>query len=537
MNEYRVFGPPGTGKTTWATGQIKRAFEARGTGKVLVASFTKTAAVEIATRAGLQDYPQAGTLHALAYRQMGRPTIAEGKVKDWNQYCMDESRSAFRLSGGADGLIDPEDVGSSVGDECMQDMQRFRGMMVPRDHWPVTVQAFTKMWDAWKQECEYKDFTDVIEHAATFPVPPGGARVGFFDEVQDFTPLELSLVRKWSEKMEQVILIGDDDQCIYAFKGSNPEAFLDPPLPDDHIKVLKQSYRVPKAVHLKATQWIEQVSRRQVKDYAPRDYPGAVLETMSSWKAPEYIVQEAQEYLQKGKSVMVLASCGYMLRPLQAALREEAVPFHNPWAPRRGDWNPLARGTRKRVTATDRVLDFMRPDKGTWGDDARLWTWNELERFLKHIKAKGVLYHGVKGGLGVQVAVRGEKIAQLSEVFMPEGAQGLFGEGLKPRPEWLQRILLARNAKAYTLPLAVVKKHGGAALMEQPKLTIGTIHSVKGAEADVVFLMPDLSLNGMNEWATRAGEDSIRRMFYVGMTRAKETLIICQKATAMGVEI
>jgi superfamily I DNA/RNA helicase len=58
-------------------------------------------------------------------------------------------------------------------------------------------------------------------------------------------------------------------------------------------------------------------------------------------------------------------------------------------------------------------------------------------------------------------------------------------------------------------------------------VTVGTIHSVKGGQADVVFLSPDVSGAGMKEWQGNATARShIYRLFYVGMTRARETIVV-----------
>ena len=70
--------------------------------------------------------------------------------------------------------------------------------------------------------------------------------------------MQLSLVRKWGERANYFIVAGDDDQTIYSFTGATPEAFLDPDIPDDHKIVLKQSYRVPRAVHRLAEEMIRQ---------------------------------------------------------------------------------------------------------------------------------------------------------------------------------------------------------------------------------------------------------------------------------------
>jgi superfamily I DNA/RNA helicase len=63
-------------------------------------------------------------------------------------------------------------------------------------------------------------------------------------------------------------------------------------------------------------------------------------------------------------------------------------------------------------------------------------------------------------------------------------------------------------------------------------VVIGTIHSVKGGQADVVYLVPDLSGRGASEWAQPgARQDGVRRQMYVGMTRARRELAVCNPAT------
>jgi len=52
----------------------------------------------------------------------------------------------------------------------------------------------------------------------------------------------------------------------------------------------------------------------------------------------------------------------------------------------------------------------------------------------------------------------------------------------------------------------------------------------------VVYLFPDLSHAGMIEWIGR-GSAAVRRLFYVGMTRARESLILCQPATSRSVRL
>lgn len=85
-SEYRIFGPPGTGKTTTLTRLIAEACKEYGSERVLAASFTKTAARTLVARHLPMNDEQIGTLHALAYRQMDRPkVVTRTHLKDWNE--------------------------------------------------------------------------------------------------------------------------------------------------------------------------------------------------------------------------------------------------------------------------------------------------------------------------------------------------------------------------------------------------------------------------------------------------------------------
>jgi superfamily I DNA/RNA helicase len=90
---------------------------------------------------------------------------------------------------------------------------------------------------------------------------------------------------------------------------------------------------------------------------------------------------------------------------------------------------------------------------------------------------------------------------------------------------WFMDNIAKANQKKFDYLCTIVEKHR-AALKMVPPIIIGTIHSVKGGEADVVYLMPDLSRRGYENWSVPDGRDETIRQFYVGMTRCKETLVV-----------
>ena len=78
---------------------------------------------------------------------------------------------------------------------------------------------------------------------------PGNPSVIFADEAQDLNVMQLRLVRKWGDRAQYSVLAFDDDQTIHSFLGASPEAILNADVPDDRKVILRQSHRVPQAVH------------------------------------------------------------------------------------------------------------------------------------------------------------------------------------------------------------------------------------------------------------------------------------------------
>lgn len=529
-----------TGKTTFLTGSVRNTALLRGPHNVVVASFTVTAARELQGRGLPLPKSQIGTLHSLAYRALDRPPVADEVLDDWNT---NHPALALTVSGRKTNVDDGAPVeantaGATEGDALASALDSLRARRVPYDKWPVNVRDFSDRWEDWKRAGGLIDFTDMIEHALEdVAVAPGRPDVGFFDEVQDFTPLELALIRKWGQHMERMVLAGDDDQCIYGFKGASPDAFLNPAIPDHDKIVLSQSWRVPSSVHAAAEHWIRQVGHREDKLYAPRDETGLVRRVSEHFQQPQRMVDLVEAALAttttdadgtvRPATVMVLASCGYMLDPVKHELRKRGMPFHNPYRLTRGDWNPLrpARG----VSSRERLLSYLVLDERHFGDDSRPWTGGDVKKWAHVVKKQGIF---VRGAVGLIDALPDRELdfeTELAPLFANEVE---LEQAVTPDIEWFARNLLAASRAGMQFPLEVTKKRGVSALIDTPRVVLGTIHSVKGGQADVVILVPDLSSRGSDEWRTRGvPQDGIRRQFYVGMTRARRELVVCAPAT------
>lgn len=340
---------------------------------------------------------------------------------------------------------------------------------------------------------------------------------------QDMNKLQLTLIRSWARYMSYLVMFGDDDQTIFEWAGCTPQAFLEPPIAAERETVLEQSYRVPRAVHARALRWIEQVGYRKPKAYRPRDADGRLMRSAATWRRPEGLVKDAARRVEAGETVMFLASCGYMLQPLAAALREAGLPFHNPYRPAQGAWNPLRLGARGAVTAADRLLLLRRPQDAR---APRMWTYKELAALIAPLRAQGALRHGAKAEIEAKKKDPGlVGWDELAAWFHDSALEGLYSGDER----WYYDNVLTARQKAFDFPLRVIAKRGHDGLLETPKVIIGSIHSVKGGEADCVYLWNDLSHKGYYEaWQSpdRAQRDAVRRWFYVAMTRARETLVL-----------
>lgn len=530
-NEYRVFGPPGVGKTTWTAKNIGNAVEKYGKDRVLVSSFTRAAAAEISSRDIDVKHGMAGTLHSICWHALGQPTIAETGVDAFNQdhptYKVTETHADL------DELTDPGD-GKSYGDGLLQQYQLLRARMVPREGWPMMVRHFATAWEGWKNECGVLDFNDLIEQAMLKVYTPNNAAVGFIDEAQDLSTLQFALVRKWANRMESVIFIGDDDQSIYGFAGADPGNLIADNLPADRVRVLSESYRLPEMVYRFAVAWIERCQRRQAKDFRPRPAQGAVVRNTATWRDPRRIVDSIEEGFARtdqeiSPSAMILGSCSYMLQPVIMELKARGIPFHNPYRRNRGDWNPLSRATG---SIQNRVRAFW------YGAKAHppVWTALQMKLWIELVRADGVLKRGVKSFILDLAKDHPAALLDVNEYhnFFEGGCPFEYDRATL---DWLGTNALESKRRQIRYPIDIIKKHGVDAF-EQPRVIVGTIHSVKGGQADHVYILPDLSTEAATQW-DRGGEgrDSIRRTFYVGMTRTFEKLIVCEPATGLAVKL
>ena len=226
--EHRIFGPPGCGKTYDLTNfRIPELADQYGADRLMITSFTRVGARNIAARAarvinsrlteeelGL-DPRLIGTLHAICYHGLGMPALVLDKLNDWNAaypHYPIRGKKVNTLDEGGDTL---PNGGSGNGDHLLAQVNRLRAQLIDSSRWPEAVGKFAKQWEDFKEQTRTVDFTDLIAMAReNLPEAPGRPMGIIGDEVQDFTPQQLDLLRSWLLTAKKLVLAGDDDQCL-----------------------------------------------------------------------------------------------------------------------------------------------------------------------------------------------------------------------------------------------------------------------------------------------------------------------------------
>lgn len=509
---YKIIGPPGTGKTGAITRTIEAWMSRDGyrPEDIVLTSFTKSAAAVLAGRTEI-PHDNIATLHALAYRSIGSPPLAEkGELaKQWNEG--HANLPSWQVGGG----ISNEDDGLTMPDAEIGEQMRLyalaRCKMLPPAH-PLfdMTKDFVAAWEEWKRQTGSVDFMDMIDLALlSYPIEGVGAL--FIDEAQDLVPLQWLLVKHWSTNVERLVIAGDPAQTLYHFAGATPDDILTP-LDGEHLWPQTQSYRLPSEILSYAERWLARHSGSMMADrhYAPRervvggvehpDTAGRVSSIAATWKRPEAIVDAIEA---DDRDCMILAPCAYMLQPVIGELRSRGILFGNKYRRSNGMWNPMPRATGDGKRSTARMV-------AAFVDGAEAKDWIEL------IRADSFMFKSAR-------SLVEEGSEQCVDMLKPEHRAAFEARDL----HWLHSRMLVKYAKPAEYAIQIIQRNGTEVLKHEPRITVGSFHSVKGGEAKVTYLFPDLSIAGaVEQQSTQAGADSAIRLGYVGLTRASEELVL-----------
>lgn len=482
---HKIFGPPGAGKTTYLLNVVDRELLA-GTHPMQIGyfSFTRKAANEAKDRAVRKfphlnekiDFPFFRTLHSLAFRCL---TVKADDILRPEHYKEFAEQAGIQLNLSNDSDEDFIKADNPILNEI--NLARIRGEDL-RTHYNKCgldiewyhFEFVERTYRHYKTAKSLLDFTDLLELIVLEPDHLPRLEVLIVDEAQDLSRLQWMMVEALAKRAKRVFIAGDDDQAVFTWAGADVKSFL---AFDGAITILEQSYRVPSLVHRLANSIVNRIKQRQPKTWKPRDFEGKVMTYM---RFEDVYIDEGQW--------LILASTNYLLDPVYNHLKACGILFERSGVP---SLSPQI---------AQSVVDWERLRKGL------------------HVPYEAVknLYRY----LDTNLVQKGFKTFKSGD---PDGSYSLEDlkahHGLLDSPVWHEALTKIADDKRDYL-IALLRR--GTRLSEPPRIKLSTIHGAKGGEADNVLLLMDLSPKFAKEYAIDA--DNIHRLFYVGVTRAKQAL-------------
>jgi DNA helicase-2/ATP-dependent DNA helicase PcrA len=484
MKQTLVLGGPGAGKTTRLLAVMEAALDA-GTPpeRVAFVSFTTAAVNEAKTRAiekfGFDEkqLPYFRTSHSLAFRELGlnRNDVLGNKHLEELAELTGELFTPARYNaedGPAAGMsADPLLTLDHYARTTLQTLREAWGDHGGELDW-FRLKRFVDAYRAYRTDKGLVDFTDMLERYSQSASNPIPVDLAIIDEGQDFTLLQWRVALKAFEAAAELWVAGDDLQSIHHWAGAAEDYFLS--LGYDR-QTLPLSHRLPKAIFDLATQQAGRVSRKYPRQWTHNGRQGAV-----NWYASPDEVSLARG------TWLLLARTRAQLGGLVALAQEQGVLYRLKGAS----------SVDKAHVAAIQAHEALRAGKPVYGHDA-----------AAVLKAAGRSARGV-----IEEAVY--TAAELGYDASPIWHDALVGIPLETREYYL----------------ACMRR--GEKLTQEPRVRIETIHGAKGTEAEHVLLLTDLTYRVQR--GMEIDPDAEARVFYVGLTRARETLNLVMPQTQYG---
>ncbi len=376
------------------------------------------------------------------------------------------------------------------------------------------------------------------------------------DEYQDTNKLQADIVRLLSGEQANVMVVGDDSQSIYSFRGANFKNIIDFPkvFPKARVIKLEENYRSVQPI-LNLTNEIINCSKERFEKRLFTRKKGVgmpfYIETHDENAQSSYVAQKILQLREEGVelgSIAVLFRSGWHSNDLEVELAGRNIPF-------------VKYGGQKFVEAAHikDIISFLRivyniSDAVSWHRALLLMRGigaKTAERVINEvvINQKGLnsddklltRYDDLKALIGLLKKIDPAHSApgKLIRLFLE-----YYNPLLKEKYDDFHKRIndldsLERIASRYDS----LEEFLGDMALEPPErsiveagrrdkddltLTLSTIHSAKGLEWHTVFLL--FAAEGhLPSYLSLEDEEAIeeeRRLFYVATTRAKENLFI-----------
>ena len=516
-----VIAGAGTGKTRAITHRIAYA-AAIGTmdpHKVLALTFTARAAGEMRTRLRSLGVPSvaARTIHAAALKQLTFfwPQVFGGRTPDLlttKSGFLTEAIKRAHLQGelsitSRDLLRDiaTEIEWAKVSQIAPSDYlsESLKRTVKPRINPEQLAKVYTA-YESVKHQERAIDFEDVLLLTTAMIEEEREVRervqdqYRFFtvDEYQDISPLQQRLINAWLGSRQELCVVGDPAQTIYSFAGATP-VFLNSftqRFPEAEVVRLTTGYRSTPEIIFTANSILRKGAMGNelvaINDHGSKP-------TISSYndEAAEIagIVRDITQLISEGtpaQEIAVLARTNNQLNGLEKAMNAANLPYQ--------------------VRNTERFFERK-----------------EVRDFLKQVRTASVIPTEGVSWL--------DELRTLAQPFLTGGAiDGIAALLHLARELDGDSGFTPKNLRTYLREVEDRVQQNNPPTM--PVTTLATLHAAKGLEWERVFLMGVsdgiLPLENNSTTGDQASIDEERRLFYVGITRAKSDLRLSYRGKA-----
>jgi len=489
---FRIFGPPGTGKTTKLLNMVDQALESGiHPSQIAFLAFTRKAANEAKERAAERfqlnaetDLYYFRTLHSLAYRLLN---IKEKDLMQAKHYKELGAMIGFQLNQVK--TADMEDGKSGISEHpilSIINLSRLKKISLKEQYNKSNIQStwheveyVATAYDDYKETNHLVDYTDMLAlFVQNYQAICPSFKLCFLDEAQDLSPLQWDIAHALDEKSEKMYCAGDDDQAIYRWAGADVDHFINLP---GGSEVLEQSYRIPRKVHHVAEGIAKRIAHRFPKAYKPKRDIGEVL-----------IISDIRTLDLSEGTWLIMAQANYMLGPVAELLKSGGYLFER---------NGARSISEKLSTAVN--------------------SWERLRKGAAIYRSSAKAVYSYMAGNGEKIArgkktITGDSGDLLTYDKLVED-HGLLASKDEPWFEALNKI--PPTERIYITALL----RRGEKFNAIPRIRLSTIHGTKGGEAENVVLFTDLT-----QAALDTPGDDLHRVFYVGVTRTMSNLFIVE---------
>ncbi|MCX7590777.1 MAG: ATP-dependent helicase [Kiritimatiellae bacterium] len=582
-----VVAGAGSGKTRTLAYRVAWLI-ATGTqpGRILLLTFTRRAAQEMLTRAAavvrrgtaFTGRVWGGTFHATANRLLRIYAKAAGLPREFT--VMDETDAEDMMNvirhdlnlHTKDKRFPRKSTCLAIYSRCVNGteplgevLRRFFPWCV---EWEAELKTIFQHYVKRKQDRNVLDYDDLLLYWAQILNEPAVARQIeerfdhiLVDEYQDTNPIQAEILRGMRRTNHNITAVGDDAQSIYSFRAATVRNMLDFPkhFPGTRIVTLEQNYRSVPAILEVTNRVIAGARERFTKDLWSAREKGRrplLVTCRDEAQQDEYVVDRILEHYEQGiplRKQAVLFRASHLSDTLEVELTRRNIPYR-----KYGGLRFLEAAHVKDLLAFLRILENPR-DEMAW------FRVLQMLEGIGHATAARIIRH---------VATHHNSLRSLAEIRPPPAAAETFAglvalfedlltaaghagpaaqiqrvrqfyEPLLPRlyenPQSRARDLanLEQAASGYRSlqkflndlqldPPSATSDLAGPPVRDEDWLVLSTIHSAKGCEWDVVYLIHAADGFLPSDMACDSEEEieEERRLTYVAMTRARDFLYV-----------